>query len=158
MDTATIIIAIVSALTSGGGVAAYLRARGQNRVDMLTALGERCARLEERNDAQDKRNDELARLNADKLGRIASLERDRETLNERLGIQRQLLDEQSVKLAMLAEREEENAQLRQQLQIEISKREFLQREIDSLREQIRALLTEIERLRARIPAEATDAD
>lgn len=146
MDWTTILVALVSAIFGGGGIAALLRARGENQVNMLQAMTERIIRLEERNDAQDKRNDALARENAEKLGRIAALERDRETLNERLGVQRQLLDDQSVRLAMLGEREEENANLRQRLQVEMSTRGFLEREVAELKTENRQLKTRIQEL------------
>ena len=135
-DLLTAIIAIVSALLGGGGYAAYVRAQGQNRLDLYQAAAERMSRLEARNDDQDKRNDVLLVANAELNGRIIAIQRDNEMLSERLRVQRILIDDQGQRLASLSSLQEENVRLRQQLQIEMSKREFLEKEVAELRSQV----------------------
>jgi phage shock protein A len=141
-----VVIAVLSAILGGGGYAAYVRANGQNRVDLYQAAVERIARLEARTDEQDRRNDQLSQANAELNGKIAAITHENESQSERLRVQRVLIDEQSQRVAKLGTLEEENGRLRQQLQIEMSKREFLEREVRTLRQ-------EIAELRARLTKE-----
>lgn len=134
-----LIIAVVSALLGGGGYAAYVRAQGQNRVDLYTAAVERITKLEARSDEQDKRNDQLARQNAEQQGMIGALTNEKDGLNRRLETQRVLIDDLNARVARLGVLEEENARLRQQLQVETSKREFLEREVNALRQEVASL-------------------
>lgn len=132
----SILIAILSALFGGGGVAAWLRAQGQNRVDLYQAQAERIAKIEARSDDQDKRNEMLATINAELQGKLGALQSERYQTDERLKTQRVLIDDLSQKVAKLGSMEQENAQLRQLLQIETSKREFLEREVLKLRQEL----------------------
>ncbi len=131
-----LLIAAISALLGGGGVAAYIRAQGQNRADLSTILVGRITTLEARSDEQDKRNDVLTRQNAEQAGLLGALTSEKESLGRRLETQRALMDELRERVARLGVMEEENARLRQQLQIETSKREFLEREVNVLRQEI----------------------
>ena len=135
----TAVVAIISALLGGGGVAAFVRAQGQNRTDLYQSAAERIGKLELRSDQQDERNEHLLESKAELSGRLLVLERDNHTLSERLRVQRILIDDQAQRLACLRSLEDENANLRQQLQIEMSKREFLEREIAVLRLEIAEL-------------------
>lgn len=139
-----LLIAFISAVLGGGGVAAYTRAQGQNRVDLYQAAAERIAALEARTDTQDKRNDELSRTNAELHGKAGQLSSENVSLGSRLEVQRKLIDELSEKVARLGALEDENARLRQQLQIETSKREFLEREVNVLRQEIAALRQQLQ--------------
>lgn len=134
-----LLIALASALLGGGGYAAYVRAQGQNRVDLVTAMADRITKLETRSDEQDKRNDQLTRQNADQAGMIGALTNEKDNLSSRLETQRTLIDDLNARVARLGVLEEENARLRQQLQIETSKREFLEREVNALRQEVASL-------------------
>lgn len=142
-----LIIALSGALLGGGGYAAYIRASGQNRVDMYQASIQRIARLEERTDHQDKRNDALAEQNARLQGTVNTFEAERQGWNERLKVQRVLIDDLNLRIGRLDVTEEENVRLRQQLQVEVAKVEFLQREVRELREEVARLLRQIDELR-----------
>lgn len=130
------LVTIISIVLGGGGIAAYIRARGQNRYDLLASAAERIARLEQRADELDKRNDDLVAQNAELLAQVAVLKRDNQEQERRLATQRTLIDELQTRVAQLQFLEEANAKLRQQLQIEQSKREFLEREVNTLRIEI----------------------
>lgn len=143
-NAATIVTAIVSALLGGGGVAAIIKARGENQLNLYQAAAERMAKLEARTDTLDKNNDDLILRNAELVGQISSVRLENESLNKRLEIQRTLIDELQSKVARLSSLEEENARLRQQLQIETSKREFLEREVNTLRQEIIQLRSQLE--------------
>lgn len=135
----TILISISSALLGGGGLAALLRARVQNQVDLLQLQINRVAALEQQLVELDRRNDDLIARNAELMGQIASLRTENEMLSKRLEVQRVLIDDLQQKVARLSIIEDENAQLRQQLQIERAKRELCEREVITLREQISTL-------------------
>jgi chromosome segregation ATPase len=149
-EIATIAVAVGSALMGGGGVAAWIRAQGQNRVDLFSAQAERIAKLEARSDDQDRRNDELARQNAELLGTVGGLKAERDAMTRRLEAQDALIAELQTRVARLGSLEEENARLRQLLQIEQAKREFLEREVNALRQ-------EIAQLQARLSPQETAA-
>lgn len=134
-----LLIALASALLGGGGYAAYVRAQGQNQVDLVTAMADRITKLETRSDEQDKRNDQLTRQNAEQAGMIGALTNEKDNLSSRLETQRTLIDDLNARVARLGVLEEENARLRQQLQIETSKREFLEREVNALRQEVASL-------------------
>lgn len=138
-----LLIAVFSALLGGGGVAAWLKAAGDNRVNLINAMVDRIAKLEARSDEQDKRNDQLSRQNAEQAGMIGALTNEKESLGKRLETQRTLMDELRERVARLGALEEENARLRQQLQIETSKREFLEREVNALRQEVATLRREL---------------
>lgn len=135
----TLLVALFSAALSGGGAAAWVRARGQNRIDLYAAAAERIVKLEARSDEQDRRNDALMRQNAEFAGTIGALTNEKESLGKRLETQRTLIDDLNARVARLAVMEEENARLRQQLQVEMSKREFLEREVNALRQELAQL-------------------
>lgn len=144
-----LIIALSGMILGGGGYAAYIRATGQNKVDLYQAAAQRIARLEERTDHQDKRNDHLAEQNAKLQGTVNTFDAERRGWDERLKIQRVLIDELNVRVGRLDVTEEENVRLRQQLQVEIAKVEFLQREVAELQGKVARLLREISELRER---------
>jgi chromosome segregation ATPase len=143
------LIALVSVLLGGGGYAAYVRAMGQNRSDLYQMAVDRITRLEARTDEQNLRNDMLAEQNAKLQSLIGTIEGERSSLDGRLVVQRTLIDDLNGRVSRLDVTEEENANLRQKLQIEIAKVEFLQREVDHLRREVARLLNEIKDLRNR---------
>ena len=136
---ADFLIALGGILLGGGGVAGWLRASGQNRVDFYQAQAERIAKIEARSDDQDKRNETLAMLNAELQGKLGAVQAERSGMDERLKTQRMLIDELNQRVARLGSLEEENVTLRQMLQLETSKREFLEREVHALRQELDAL-------------------
>jgi septal ring factor EnvC (AmiA/AmiB activator) len=142
----SLIIAAISALLGGGGVAAWLRAKGQNTVDMLETYAKRITTLETRSDEQDKRNDRLAIENAEMHGKVSALTALNEQLDDRLAVQRRLLDETREKTSIIPGLQEENAQLRHRLMVEIGKVEILEREAREFKEATRRQMEETKRL------------
>ena len=143
------VIALLSLILGGGGYAALVRARGQNRSDIITTQAERISRLETRTDLQDTRNDELSEINARLQGSMQSFESERNSWNERFAIQRKLIDELNMRVSRLDVTEKENVELRHQLQVEMAKVSFLQREVESLRIESAQLRRELDELRKR---------
>ena len=139
LDLTTILVSLVSALLGSGGVAAYVRAVHQSRIELLQLSLERIGKLESSITDLDARNDALIQQNAELRGRIAVLQRENDELTKRMEYQRRLIDEFQQKVAVLTAFERENADLRQKLQIEMSKREFLEREILILRQEVQKL-------------------
>lgn len=130
---------IGAAILGTGGIAAWVRARGQNRIDMLVAYEKRITAIEARYDALDKRNDELTAQNAELLGRAAALEAEKRNHEDRLGTQRALIDELQQRVAQLTTVEEENARLRNQVIKAEATARFLQDENNVLRLEINQL-------------------
>jgi predicted RNase H-like nuclease (RuvC/YqgF family) len=145
-----LITAIVGAVLGGGGFAAYVRARGQNKVDMLGAYEQRIARLEEREAAQSKEQDNLQEANMQLRVKQAELDTTNASLHERLITQRKLIDDLREQTAQIEPLREENAQLRQQLFIEQSKVRILEKEAKELRGIIDRQQAEIVRLQQRL--------
>lgn len=136
MDTGETIMTLTAALLGGGGIAAFVRARGQNRIDLFAAQSERLAKVEQRADDLDRRNDALVAQNVELIGTIGGMKTRNEMLSQQLDEQRTLVHDLRERIAHLEAMEAENASLRQQLQIEQSKREFLEREINALRTEL----------------------
>jgi chromosome segregation ATPase len=153
-------LAVVGLLGGSGGIAAYLRARGQNRNDErsqltteqiafrqalaveLTALRAQVAEL-------DKSKDGLEAQTAEQGKQIAVLTRENEyqardmkAQAEQIGV---LHDQDAKKTSQIEKLTEENASTTQQLKIEIAKNNFLEKENNELRR-------EVERLKKQKPA------
>ena len=127
-----LLIAVIGAILGTGGVAAFIRAYGQNRTDMRSALASeqatfrqdlaaQIARLETRVDSLEQERDKLAIQNASQIAQIATLETQNTQQSESLKVQRTLIDESGKKITALETRQtdlvEENAKLKNQLQV-----------------------------------------
>lgn len=143
MDLTAVITTVLGALLGGGGVAAWLRAGGQNRNEYLEKLLGRLAQVETRTDEQDKQLAEQGKQNADlsrELGREqgarAALERN---LSEVRGLASELTGQVGQLAQRVAEETEERARAVLAEQIAVSKAQFLERENNALRHEIARL-------------------
>lgn len=115
-----------------GGVGAYIRARGQNTTDDRSQLS-----LEQQAFRSDMRS-ELAALRQ----ALADAEARSDRQDEQIRAQADKLATQSAQLTALTE---EKAALIQRLQVVSGMKDFLEREVNALREETR-------RLQAQLPA------
>lgn len=137
MDLTAVVTTVLGALLGGGGVAAWLRAGGQNRNEYLGKVLERLAQVETRTDEQDKQLAEGQRQNAE-LGRELGREQgERAALERNLGEVRELARELTGQVGQLAQRVAEETQERARAihaeQVQRSRAEFLERENNALR-------------------------
>ncbi len=159
-EWATWVIAVVGLLGGSGGLAAYLRARGENRNDErsqltteqiafrqalaaeLTALRVQVAEL-------DKSKDALEDKAAEQGKQIAVLTRENEYQARETKLQAEqigLLRDQNAKQAsQIAALTEENTSTTQRLAIVTAQKDFIEKENNDLRR-------EVERLREKLPA------
>lgn len=152
-------MALVAAIGGLAGVAAYIRARGQNKYDERSQLSEeqqkfRQAMFEQlgvlRTQVQEveKRNDVLETEGRRQAEMIAGLSTKNEYQERQLSLQAeqiQTLREQNVRQAeQIAALTEEKAAYAQRVQIAEAKANFLERENNELRR-------EVNRLKAKLP-------
>lgn len=149
IDLQSLILALISALLSGGGVATWLRASGQNRNEYLTKVLDRLAHVEARTDEQDKQLAEGQRQNAElgrelgrEQGQRAALEK---SLDELRGLARDLTGQVGQLAQRVAEETTERARAVHHEQVQRSRADFLERENNTLR-------AEISRIQLLLPA------
>lgn len=156
----SMVVAIVVGLGGLGGWAAFIRARGQNRVDdraQLTSeqqdfrksMAEQLSALRTQVGESDRRNDVLERESREQGERIAVLssrneyqERELKAQAEQIVMLRTQNAQQAVQIAALTE---EKASVIQRLQTTEAKYTFVERENNELRQ-------EITRLHKQLPA------
>lgn len=138
-----IIAGLLGALLGSGGVAAWVRAGGQNKGEYLGRLLERLAQVEARTDTQDaalleqgRANSELARSLAREQGERAQLQRSFEQLDT-------LSHDLTAQVGKLSERVSEETKERARAihaeQVQKSRAEFLERENNTLRAEVTRL-------------------
>ncbi len=164
----SIIVALLAAVLGGGGVAGWLRARGQNQTDgraqlaseqeaYRRQLGEQIARLQTRIDESEKRNDVLEQELRTQGKDLAALQTtnayQERQLHEQAAQIGELRTQNATQAQQLAALTEEKAGVVQRLQAEVLKNDFLTRETNDLRR-------EIQRMREKLPAriESTGKD
>jgi chromosome segregation ATPase len=167
-------LAVVTALLGGGGAAAFFRSRGQNKADLLNAMTaaqvafakeqseyrasisadlaairQREVEQDNREQAQERRNQELSAALAERTREIGGLQAQISSSVERIReletMYRQLLEEKGRLSARLEQIEIERASAVQRLQTEMATRQFLERENNEIRK-------ENDRLRSNLPA------
>lgn len=143
MDIAGIIIAIVSALVGGGGAAAFIRARGQNKVDLVTTLTNRIHTLETRLYEQDFRNTNLVIENAKHTSVVANLETDIKQYITDIATKAKEIEQLKLEKNSYMMLVEEAAKLRQQMQIMQSQNDYLNTEAGKLQSDIDQLKSKV---------------
>lgn len=153
------IVLVVGSLLGGGGLAALLRARSQNRVDeraQLTteqqsfrqSMAEQIARLQAQLDGGAKRNDVLEQELRTLGKELAALQKTNEFQAQQLHDQAEqitvLRTQNATQAQQIAALTEEKAGIVQRLQAEVLKSDFLTRENNELRH-------EVQRLREKLP-------
>lgn len=154
IDLQSIIIALISALLGGGGAAAWLRAKGQNRTDYIDKVQSRLGLVEIRTDEQDKQINLLMVQNSDLHHEIGRLEGERAALERNLVEVRELARTLTGRVGELAQRVADETQERARAihneQVQRSRAEFLERENNELR-------NEAMRLKALLPIRVVPA-
>lgn len=155
------IVAMVSALLSGGlgAYAVYVRAKGQNKVELEAQLTERTFKFQDRVTAQlgayearidllEKRNDDLFEKNQQHITNVAVLTEQNKQLTRELTELRETLRqmrEDSQKRAMaISSLEKDVAAALEKYQVEVAKVAYLESKISEKEK-------EIERLHAALP-------
>lgn len=145
IDLTTVLIALVGALFGGGGVAAWQRARGQNRVDYLTTVINRLSVVETREDLNDKLLGELSTKNAELSRDIGREQGERAVLERSVLELRALARELTAQVGTLAERVSDETRQRANAihheQVQRSRADFLERENNVLRAELTASRT-----------------
>jgi hypothetical protein len=150
-DIALIVTALVG---GGGGIAALLRARGQNKVDLSAQLtneqvkfrehmASEIARLDTAHAAAEKRGDELAALQQEGVKAIAKLQQQNSDQAEQIKTLTRQNNDQATQIAELRTQNEqilsEKAQAIHIAQVATSAKEFLERENGELRREVQRL-------------------
>lgn len=173
MDWQDLLLPALTALLGGGGVAAWLRSRGQNKADLMNALtAERVALAKEqadyraaitaeiatirqreavqdqREESHERRNQELSASLSDRVREIGGLQAQVKVQDERIReldtLYRASIEDKAKLAARIDQIEAERASAIQRLQTEMATRQFLERENNEIRK-------ENERLRAQLP-------
>jgi chromosome segregation ATPase len=149
-----LIIAILTALTSAGGVVAFYRTRTQNKVDertqlqqaqsafqaqILTQLTTLSAKVDQLDVAKDKVEDRANTLDK-QVERLTVEGEYRKAENEQQQHRITALQQENIEQASrLAQAEEARAGATQKWQVELAMRQFLERENNALREEVNRL-------------------
>lgn len=137
IDLQAIIIALISALLGGGGVAAWIRAKGQNRTDYLDKLLARISQVEKRTDDQDVHISALAAENSGLHHEQGRLQGESAAQERNLIELRELARVLTGRIGELAQRvadeTKERARAIHNEQVQRSKADFLERENNVLR-------------------------
>lgn len=149
---APIIAGLLGALLGSGGVAAWVRAGGQNKGEYLGQLLERLAQVESRTDTQDTALLEQGRANSELDRNLAREQGERAQLQRSLDELHKLAQSLTAQVVTLTERVStettERARAIHHEQVQRSRAEFLERENNALR-------LEVTRLQRALPRRST---